>query len=652
LPATHEVQNFWRPAYEFVAALVWFAGALVYLGIGRHFDGIVALSGLLSIPMAVIGVHRLMAAVQIWNFKCRLWSPSPVFSTVQTVLAHQQRLGALWLGRGFTWEPLHAKRLRVIASLDEEQTKPPPAYQRLRQWLGLSIPNTATDGYHYVHGVGDREEDLSVSYEALRGHTYIVGTTGAGKTRTFEILIAQAVARGGPVIVLDPKGDIDLRDRCYAEACRHGRKDDFRFFSPTLPQHSMRLNPLQNYARSSQIANRIASLLPAGGTSSAFRDFAWRAINVVVDGLLQSGSDPNLMNLRRYVEGDIDGLIVKALERYLTDIAHRDRRLLGWMSEVRTLIGTLKQGGSVSLDRDTSLRAVAVATYYTQSVKPRYPDKTIDAMLSIMLHDRAHYSKLISNLIPLLEQLTSGPLSQLLSPDCDDPDDLRPIENFQKLIDKNSVVYINLDTLADSIVGSAVGSLFLADLTSVAAARYASEASNLPPVSVFVDEAAEMINDAFIQNLNKGRGAGFELCIASQTIADFVARMGDQAMAMQALGNTNTTVCLRIKDPDTRKFASSLFGETHFAETNTGHSASTIHPADNLDFGGTVSKTQQRKDLALVSEDALGKLPNLHFFASLPGGKRIKGRIPIMPIDPSERYRPAAPRPALTWQGQ
>jgi conjugal transfer pilus assembly protein TraD len=121
---------------------------------------------------------------------------------------------------------------------------------------------------------------------------------------------------------------------------------------------------------------------------------------------------------------------------------------------------------------------------------------------------------------------------------------------------------------------------------------------------------------------------------------------------MQALGNTNTTVCLRIKDPDTRKFASSLFGETHFAETNTGHSASTIHPADNLDFGGTVSKTQQRKDLALVSEDALGKLPNLHFFASLPGGKRIKGRIPIMPIDPSERYRPAAPRPALTWQGQ
>jgi conjugal transfer pilus assembly protein TraD len=642
--SSHEVQNFWRPAYEAIAAVVWFIGALVYLGIGRRFDGLIAYSGLLAIPMTGMALYRLGQAVRIWNFKCRLWSPSPIFSTVQRVLSKQKKRRALWLGWGFTWEPLHAKRLRVISSLDEEQTKPPPSYLRLRQWLNLSVPNHTTDGYHYVHGVGDREDDVFVDYESLRGHTYIVGTTGAGKTRTFEILIAQAVARGGPVLVLDPKGDLDLRDRCHAEALRHGRQADFRFFSPTLPQFSMRLNPLQNYARSSQIANRIASLLPRGGTSTAFRDFAWRAINVVVDGLLQSGSDPNLMNLRRYVEGDIDGLIVKAVERYLTDIAFREPRVRGWQSEVRTLVGNLKQGGSVSLDRDTSLRAVALATYYTQTVKPGYPDKTIDAMLSIMLHDRAHYSKLISNLIPLLEQLTSGPMQQLLSPNCDDPADVRTIENFQKLIDKNSIVYINLDTLADSIVGSAVGSLFLADLTSVAAARYASEQTNLPPVSVFVDEAAEMINDAFIQNLNKGRGAGFELYIASQTIADFVAKMGDAAMAMQALGNTNTTIALRIKDPDTRKFASTLFGETHFAETSTGHSASTIHPAENLDFGGTVSKTQQRKDLAIVSEDALGKLPNLHYFASLPGGKRIKGRIPILPISPEERYRPSLPR--------
>ena len=145
---------------------------------------------------------------------------------------------------------------------------------------------------------------------------------------------------------------MDLQNALPRRGARHGRQADFRLFSPTLPQASMRLNPLQNYARSSQIANRIASLLPRGGNSSAFRDFAWRAINAcVVDGLLQSGSDPNLMNLRRYVEGDIDGLILKAVERYLTDIAHREARFPGWQSEVRTLVGSLKQGGSVPRSR-------------------------------------------------------------------------------------------------------------------------------------------------------------------------------------------------------------------------------------------------------------------------------------------------------------
>ena len=124
---SHEVQNFWRPAYEFVAALVWFAAALVYLGIGRRFDGLIAYSGLLSIPLTGFGFYRLAQAMRIWNFKCRLWSPSPIFSTVQTVLAKQKKRGALWLGWGFTWEPIHAKRLRVISSLDEQQTKPPPS---------------------------------------------------------------------------------------------------------------------------------------------------------------------------------------------------------------------------------------------------------------------------------------------------------------------------------------------------------------------------------------------------------------------------------------------------------------------------------------------------------------------------------------------
>lgn len=44
------------------------------------------------------------------------------------------------------------------------------------------------------------------------GHSLIVGTTGSGKTRMFDILISQAILRGEAVIIIDPKGDKEMRD--------------------------------------------------------------------------------------------------------------------------------------------------------------------------------------------------------------------------------------------------------------------------------------------------------------------------------------------------------------------------------------------------------------------------------------------------------
>lgn len=115
------------------------------------------------------------------------------------------------------------------------------------------------------------------------------------------------------------------------------------------------------------------------------------------------------------------------------------------------------------------------------------------------------------------------------------------------------VAYIGLDSLTDSMVGSAIGSLFLSDLTTVAGDRYNFGVNN-KPVNIFVDEAAEVINDPFIQLLNKGRGAKLRLFVATQTFADFAARMGSKDKALQVLGNINNTFSLRVIDPETQKF--------------------------------------------------------------------------------------------------
>ena len=94
----------------------------------------------------------------------------------------------------------------------------------------------------------------------------------------------------------------------------------------------------------------------------------------------------------------------------------------------------------------------------------------------------------------------------------------------------------------------------LADMTAVAGDRYNYGIDEKKSINVFVDEAAEVINNPTIQLLNKGRGAGFKMYIATQTFADFASRLGDENKARQVLANTNNKIALRILDAETQQY--------------------------------------------------------------------------------------------------
>jgi hypothetical protein len=56
-------------------------------------------------------------------------------------------------------------------------------------------------------------------------------------------------------------------------------------------------------------------------------------------------------------------------------------------------------------------------------------DPELEGILAVFRYDNAYYSKLVASLRPLLDKLTSGDISELLSPmdDDDDHKDNRPI---------------------------------------------------------------------------------------------------------------------------------------------------------------------------------------------------------------------------------
>ena len=105
------------------------------------------------------------------------------------------------------------------------------------------------------------------------------------------MLIAQDIRRGEVVIVFDPKGDVDLLRRVFAEAERAGRGGEFFMFHLGHPEISARYNPVGSFSRITEVATRIAGQLPSEGQSAAFKEFVWRFVNMMARALVPDIQD-------------------------------------------------------------------------------------------------------------------------------------------------------------------------------------------------------------------------------------------------------------------------------------------------------------------------------------------------------------------------
>lgn len=596
----------WRPPYERVSSLGWGVSTLINT----------ALWGTVTLPTAPFAVAtaaslsmfglRGWQAVRQTRRLTRLRQTKPLRITRnQLTRIREKSPNTVWLGYGFNWRDSHAQLAHEVRQAGIEDA--------LKSDNEESDPHKA--GAFWIHGL-DKEKPVHAPLGILSGQTLIVGTTGSGKTRAFETLITQAVERGEPVIVLDPKGDKDLCETMRRAYAHKGKPEKFVYFHPAHPEDSARIDPLHNWNRPTEIASRVAAIIASEGSMDPFTAFSWNALNNVVQGLLMIDSRPNLVSLRQYIEGGVDSLVGDALKRFLDD---NDP---GWMDAIRTRLSKAGQRNN---------EVSVIVSYYKERTEGANPaiqsSEPLNGLVASFEHDREHFQKMIATLIPTMSMLTSGDMNKLLSPE-PDPDDDRLITHMTKIIQSGQGAYIGLDSLADSTVASAIGSILMADLTAVAADRYNYGVSDVG-INVFLDEAAEIINEPTIMLLNKGRGGKFCMTIATQTFADFAARLGDDAKARQVLGNTNNIIALRTIDADTQKYVEEQLDEiilkTLSRDYRTG--AGLTSPTE---FDSTYSESMENEDGMLFSAAMLGKLPNMHYLARLTGGRIVKGRLPIM----------------------
>ncbi|MCC8345340.1 conjugative transfer system coupling protein TraD [Pseudomonas stutzeri] len=599
--------NLWRTNYEAREVGAWGASMLASTGV-QVLTGMPMMPYLITMGVqAGFALSALPRAIRVHRAKKSLLGAPLTFTSVSDIAAIvEDNPDSFYYGQAFQWRQQHGQHAFELQSRDMAD---------VLGKKGLRDPNVK--GSRWIHGLGMAEEEMCLRPAGMRDiHTLVTGTTGAGKTRLYDLAIAQCILRGEAVIVIDPKGDKGLAETCRRTCELMNEGERFKYFHPAFPDDSIRLSLTRNYGRATELASRVAVLM-ASESGDPFQAFAMMALNNVIQAMLIIGELPSLLSLRRTLEGDIPGLTIRVVTAY-------GRKIRG----EKIFDAAIEQACSTAKVKNPEDKAKVLRKLYYADLIHEAPNSDLEGLLTMLEHERAHFSKMIAGLLPILVMLTAGRMSDLLSPahTVDGTDAYQDFSDMNTVINGKQVLYMGLDSLSDPMVGSALGSLALADLASTAGEIYNHR---LPvPVNIFVDEAAEVINDQLIQLLNKGRGAGINLFIATQTIADFKARMGDESKAMQVLANANNIISLRVLDTDTQEFIAKKLPMTRYKYVmrTQGNNAG----EGGVITGGNQGERLMEEEGELFPSALLGNLPDLEYLAIFAGGDVRKGRLPIL----------------------
>ncbi|EOG3620258.1 type IV conjugative transfer system coupling protein TraD [Pseudomonas putida] len=660
----HAMESLLRPAVElYTVGICAGAGALCL-----HSPWAVALSPEVGASMALaytaFGLKRLNEARIVLRYRRNIRRLPRYSLTSRQIPVSSKRL---FMGRGFRWSRLHTQRLleaqdpalaryanqsaayQWARRLEHFLEKAPPGLSllpRLTAWdspLNPVRPLPPVGGSPLLHGVEPNEQEASLPLGERVGHTLVLGTTRVGKTRLAEVYITQDIHRPSQevVIVFDPKGDADLLKRMYVEARRAGREHEFYVFHLGWPEISARYNAIGRFGRISEVATRIAGQLSGEGNSAAFREFAWRFVNIIARALIELGRRPDYLQIQRHVV-NIDALFIEYAQHFF---ARHDPQAWETIVDLEARLNE-KNVPRHMIGREK--RVVAVEQYLTAK---RLFDPVMDGLRSAVRYDRTYFDKIVASLLPLLEKLTSGKTAQLLAPNYADLDDPRPIFDWLQVIRKRGIVYVGLDALSDAEVAAAVGNSMFADLVSVAGHIYkhgidhglpgSSSATDKVPINLHADEFNELMGDEFIPLINKGGGAGIQVTAYTQTLSDIEARIGSRAKAGQVIGNFNTLQMLRVRETATAELLTNQLPKVNVqTRTLVSGATDTADPDARTDFTSSSQDRVTTTAVPLIEPAHIIALPKGQMFSFQEGGQLWKVRMPL-PKPASDDEMPA-----------
>ncbi|EGY27034.1 hypothetical protein DA2_0730 [Desulfovibrio sp. A2] len=534
----------------------------------RGYDWNFLTAGAVAAAIVLCGAHRLLLYIERRHDLKGLAEARAFKVSLAEIERLKKKKGVLdswlYLGEGFVWGPEHCSLYHQIKAL--------PDKARIFSEMGPA------GGLAYIHNVGQKADRPQIL--ACPEHTAVIGTTGIGKTRLFELLIGQRIMQGEVVVIIDPKGDRDLLDAVYQLCVSCEREKDFEYFSLAHAQLSVSLNPLANWQSPGEAAGRITSIMPQEGNSKPFVDFCYDVLATVIQVLQVIRKPVTLKSLYRYAVLDREQLLQEAEEFKSSTVLSENHRL----------------------QLEDSIR-------------------DLQAKIS---HDQTHFQKMTTSLLPVLKSMVTGNVGNLLNPE-------RASLTWEGMISGKKVVYVSLNSMIDGYLASNIGKLIVQDLVAYIGTIYAYKVEH-SPVNLFVDEFYSVAYEGYVDILNKSRAAGLRLTLGLQATADVEAKLSDP-VRRQVDGNIANKIYLRIPDIEQAKeFAASL-GQCQITKRSRMRSVSANLGGVKDLFSSGYTERVDTNDVDLLPPEVLTSLPKGQAIVSTQGYPPIKLRLPLLDRD-------------------
>lgn len=452
--------------------------------------------------------------------------------------------------------------------------------------------------FGYTTDTGDA---VYINDSDLTRHCLLIGQTGVGKTVLLKSLMFQQIQRGGGMLFIDGKLDIDNIRDIYEFCAYCGRPQDFLVVNPGQPELSNTYNPIL-FGDPDEVASRILSLIPSTA-GSAGADHYKQSANLALVCFISAMQEETEEELKTYQE------ILKK-EGKSPDYIDRSRVKGKAYNFLDLALLTMNEGvldqlmRRVKMAREDSLTRKNLTIFLEQYSR----ENGMDGDVNSVDVDLKKLKDTLGGIGARMHQFGSGNFGPVLN-------SYSPEVKMYDSIRDSKIVYMALPTMGKNEAAQNFGKIAIADLrTAISWLQLNKEDRPTIPFIAFMDEMSSYATESLAVMFEQARSAQVALMPAIQT--DSGLSNVSEDFKERILSNTETKIYFKLSSQDTATSASDLIGETkrvtlsESAGESSGQSAQALQVGPNKNASASISNTTGEREQVepLISPDNLKNL--------------------------------------------